>query len=635
MAKALSDNQTIADRNRRRVGVRLVIAALVIVVIGAVSLALRVGTADALRAGQDAYAHRDWDRALALARRAMVERPGDVEAQRLLARTSARIERHPVARQLFDRVGPTRLEAEDEFLYGAGLMREGRNDVGRQHLEQSNRLDPNYPETLYELGRLDVAADRVDQARPWVERLASIPGWEARGLVLLGLIRSKQADPHGAALELERAIARDPRLSGLSSTVPEVRQLIARERLKAGQPAAAREQLKIALAADPNPAASWLASRAAIQLGERPAALDALARAGDYGSNKPQAFEPAPFVGEAKCAPCHADLHRLARGTRHAKTYTPAAELDRLDLPAGQVVDPDNPDVVHVLARKDGQVAQVTHAGSETYRALLAYAVGSGDRGLTPVGRDDSGQYRELRLSYYGDIHGWDRTTGHDKRPAEQADYLGDPLGNDSIRRCLDCHTTNFRAARDRVGPEAADRGIGCERCHGPGGNHLKAIALKLPDPAIGRPRLASPEQVIELCGQCHGPRGRLLGPDDPTAPRFQTLVFPRSRCYIETGKGLDCVSCHNPHRDADTAPDYYEAKCLACHGPETATSSAGRARHAPALPSGAKRVACPVNPAEKCLECHMPAIRATIPHTIFTDHHIRVHREKTGAEAD
>ena len=92
-----------------------------------------------------------------------------------------------------------------------------------------------------------------------------------------------------------------------------------------------------------------------------------------------------------------------------------------------------------------------------------------------------------------------------DTTPCDEAGYLGERQTRDSLRRCLNCHTTNFRAALARSGPESADRGIGCERCHGPGGNHLAALELGLPDPAIGRFKTSSEARVMALCAQCHG----------------------------------------------------------------------------------------------------------------------------------
>ena len=59
----------------------------------------------------------------------------------------------------------------------------------------------------------------------------------------------------------------------------------------------------------------------------------------------------------------------------------------------------------------------------------------------------------------------------------------------DGIVRRRQCHVTNPREFRDPdktgSGPEAADAGIGCEGCHGPGGNHVIAVEAELADRAI------------------------------------------------------------------------------------------------------------------------------------------------------
>jgi hypothetical protein len=309
--------------------------------------------------------------------------------------------------------------------------------------------------------------------------------------------------------------------------------------------------------------------------------------------------------------------------------------LTDLKLPGRAVVDRDDPSVRHRVERDGSRLVQTTEAAGQLVRAWLVYAVGSGDRGMTPIGQDDRGQLRELRMTYYGDIADWDRTTGHPGAEAmKQAhDYLGNPLGPDELRRCLGCHATDALAARDGTGPAGVDRGIGCERCHGPGGNHLTAAAWKLTDPAIGRPGRVAPAESTGLCAQCHSPKGRSPVPfGDPGEIRFQALTMPRSRCFTESRGAFGCVTCHNPHRDADTDPSYYETRCLACHGPAgSAVEMAGRV----ALPDGVRRTSCPVDPAANCLECHMPQRKAAVPHAVFTDHHIRVHREPAPADAE
>lgn len=140
---------------------------------------------------------------------------------------------------------------------------------------------------------------------------------------------------------------------------------------------------------------------------------------------------------------------------------------------------------------------------------------------------------------------------------------------------------------------------------------------MKFADLAIARPRLFSAVRQVKLCAQCHSPKGNVVvHPDDPTTVRFQALHFVKSRCFTESDGALKCVTCHDPHRNAETSPRFYESKCLSCHG---------------ARPKGdvAKAAAvCSVNPATDCLNCHMPVEKVAIPHATFSDHHIRVHRE-------
>ena len=94
----------------------------------------------------------------------------------------------------------------------------------------------------------------------------------------------------------------------------------------------------------------------------------------------------------------------------------------------------------------------------------------------------------------------------------------------------------------------------------------------------------------------------------------------------------MSCLTCHDPHRNSETSPAFYEAKCLKCHG---STPVPGHRSVEPGLPSleamrdVTKKVACPVNPSRDCVSCHMPKVQTSVPHTSFTDHYIRARPAK------
>jgi hypothetical protein len=188
------------------------------------------------------------------------------------------------------------------------------------------------------------------------------------------------------------------------------------------------------------------------------------------------------------------------------------------------------------------------------------------------------------------------------------------------------------------IGPEAKDPSIGCEKCHGPGGHHLLAVeASSQPkDLAIARPSIARGEPVIALCGQCHDPRKieTKLAPTLETASRFQASSLTLSRCYSESGQKLDCVTCHNPHRDAETRPEFYEAKCLECHSSRSTAADSSQQSFGGAKSTFTARTTCPVQPSSGCISCHMPKGKTPIPHSLFTDHFIRIHHDATRASA-
>lgn len=187
-------------------------------------------------------------------------------------------------------------------------------------------------------------------------------------------------------------------------------------------------------------------------------------------------------------------------------------------------------------------------------------------------------------------------------QPSTYETAIGRVLSPDFERKCLDCHGAQSKASHET--------GVRCESCHGPGGAHVQAISTNAPSRAIQKP--STTEQELELCSKCHAGFSELYDPvPGDLLISSQVTALKRSQCYIQSGGGLSCTSCHDPHRDGLRADASATAVCQSCHGAGVANRAA----------------LCPVNQKEKCLECHMPIERRDSFHMV--DHWIRVHPEQ------
>jgi tetratricopeptide (TPR) repeat protein len=576
-----------------------------------------------------AYGRGDWLTVSTLAQERLRNAEGDSEALRMLARASARSSRYPTARAAYARLRADVLEAEDYYLLGVCSRSAGRIEAAIESWKSALAANPDHAETLNEMAMVAMHQAHPIEAAQTAQRLARQPDWDVRGNLLLGMIRAADHDPAGGAAALEQALARDPAARIAPSERFGTHKLLARTLMQAGRPAEALPTLRTVLEAGADGEASWLLSRAFLQEGDKRSAALHLAQSGTYRALHPLEAEPSPYVGEARCANCHKEVFRSMLASRHARTFTRGDDLAALPLPEEPLTDRDDPKVTHSLKRKDGQIQFETRVGGKALRAVVDYALGSSDRYLSMVGHDEQARVRVLRLSYSqrADGTGWVRTKDQLPHPENSEQFLGKTLNrDDGGNECLKCHTTVSRSVRNRADREPADRAIGCEGCHGPGGLHIASVSAHFSDPAIASPARASAAAVNQLCGRCHSQHLIEMpgSKKDPAWARFPGSTLPASRCYTESGGALGCVSCHDPHRDAETSAGFYEAKCLSCH----ATSS--RAREGARTGEGAFRSPCPKSPTRNCLECHMPKVWYPELPVHFTDHYIRVQNRQS-----
>ena len=262
------------------------------------------------------------------------------------------------------------------------------------------------------------------------------------------------------------------------------------------------------------------------------------------------------------------------------------------------------------------------------------WIVGSGHRSRVYLYRTPSGGLFQLPVAWYSQERAWGMAPGYDR-----ADHDG--ITRSVRRECLFCHNAYPDVAADshwspQRFPAAMPEGTGCQRCHGPGADHVALAAggerTAAVRAAIVNPARLAPALRDSVCFQCHlQPSVALIGPrrfergdfsfrpgealsdymlhvdiDEPGRPRAQRFEINhhayrlrQSLCYIKGG--ITCSTCHDPHQPLKKDPRLANivSICLGCHTRHTASND--------------------------CVRCHMPPRRAQdVVHVVMTDHLIQ-----------
>jgi hypothetical protein len=282
-------------------------------------------------------------------------------------------------------------------------------------------------------------------------------------------------------------------------------------------------------------------------------------------------------------------------------------------------------------------------SGKEVFRDTehVEWLIGAGANGIGALIRRGDRLF-EAPLSYYAKTSTWELSPGY-----ENADRgFSRPID----ARCIVCHSGRPNPVMNAAGqfriPPFDELAIGCENCHGPGGDHVHEMRVTKSTtdslhPSIVNPGKLSPWLADNICMSCHQTGdARVLQPGKtfrdfrPGQPLDETLALlmapptrespPRSdliqhffsmtlsKCYRSNGPKLSCITCHNPHvqPSRDEAPSYYRDKCFICHTEASCTAPlAARQR---------------TSPSDNCVGCHMPKRDVTeISHASLTNHRI------------
>jgi hypothetical protein len=313
--------------------------------------------------------------------------------------------------------------------------------------------------------------------------------------------------------------------------------------------------------------------------------------------SSPRSAAENTYVGDAACARCHSgEAFRHAR-SGHARTLVATRESKAARSLDGKTFhDPERGVSFHYRMTPDGlTVTLPERTGADPFP--LDWAFGSGEHAVTfltliPSRAGDTVGI-EHRVSLFAPDDHPGLTPNHSGSEVTQSvEEFGRVRRGGILTGCIGCHTTTADIADDSLTNLQAN--VGCERCHGPGGSHIRAVEEKQTDLAIlfGKGR-SSAEEEIRMCGQCHRHPESLheskVAPDNPRLVRFQPVGLMQSDCYLKSSGRMRCIQCHAPDRS--------------------------------------RTVPCPVSPEQNCVLCHMPQVEVR-PGTKFHDHWIRVRKD-------
>ncbi len=325
---------------------------------------------------------------------------------------------------------------------------------------------------------------------------------------------------------------------------------------------------------------------------------------------------PPEYAGSEICAQCHREIAVTQAQTAMANTWRGALPASSRGWPHLQKLEGTNPQITYQVQQQGERLTYSTTIDAATQATVPVEVIVGGKRnGMSFLERIDQldsiplarPAMIEARYAYHAKEGKLVLSPGFDAQaPTSLGDALGQVLSPAFEQKCLACH------GQAETPGSFAKGGVGCEGCHGPSREHVASVTKGAAGkPAILPVRLAG-ETELNACARCHS---GLSDRSDPIPSDLlvsnQVPALRNSECFLQSGQGLSCTSCHDPHRDSTRVAERSVGTCRGCH-------SLNVARHASI---------CPVNATSGCVGCHMPSINKNSFQ--MTDHWIRVHPEQ------
>jgi Flp pilus assembly protein TadD len=354
------------------------------------------------------------------------------------------------------------------------------------------------------------------------------------------------------------------------------------------------------------------------------------------------------FVGTQACAKCHQDISDTYRTHSMSISAAPvAAALPEVEDYETVVAFTSSAGLEYRVSRDGDHVRHhekmLDADGDIVYdqSVEMQYAFGSGVHGRSYI-HEKGSLLLMSPVTWYSGKRRWDLSPGYNP---EQHPRFGRRLSDD----CIACHVGRVNPVAGSEhrfqSPPFLEHAIGCERCHGPGRQHIAFHSVganvdKAPADPIVNPVSLRTALRESVCNQCHLQGiGRVLRAGrrpfdfrpgmhineiwttfvtgtrvdrDATEILSQVEQMRTSKCYIASDGQVGCTSCHDPHSSpGEDRVAFYRSACMNCHADPQSEC---------ALPA-AERLQ--VTADDSCIDCHMPRLPSNVPHTANTDHRV------------
>ena len=360
-------------------------------------------------------------------------------------------------------------------------------------------------------------------------------------------------------------------------------------------------------------------------------------------SHAQPSHENPGFLGAEACRQCHPNKMESFVHTAHYRTsrFASPNEIAGSFDEGSNVLRTRDPGVDFKMVRRGERSYQRARLFDWKFEVPFDITIGSGKLGESYLywHRD---QLFQSNASYVSKEDRWINSPGY---------VDGDATYDRTIRsRCVDCHFTyaDYREPPNHYTPESFLMGVTCERCHGPGQDHVNHHQQHPEEKSaafMSVPTQLSRKKQLQLCGQCHTTVTPITSspfsfrPGDDLAQHYaapdpskegdgvhssnQLTRIAMSKCFEQSE--MACAECHNLHQQERGDMALFSQRCLACHQ----VAQCGVEDHR--LDS--------IDLAANCIDCHMPRRAGakmkleTAQGSVFPplrDHHIRIDRKAT-----